>query len=164
MLNDNNEAVVAGTIMSIQEKKSNKGTPFAIVKFSDNKGEFELFLFAENLINNRDKLKESESFVLTLQKDKTIIDPSKRRINLRKILSLDEIINKPYSEVTIELKEEYNIKEIKNLLLEKGQTKISLVINNKNRKIYYDLQNARKFDFNQLKLIKNKEYVKKITF
>ena len=164
LLNDNNEAVVAGTIMSIQEKKSNKGTPFAIVKFSDNKGEFELFLFAENLINNRDKLKESESFVLTLQKDKTIIDPSKRRINLRKILSLDEIINKPYSEVTIELKEEYNIKEIKNLLLEKGQTKISLVINNKNRKIYYDLQNARKFDFNQLKLIKNKEYVKKITF
>ncbi len=163
LLNDNNEAVVAGTIMSIQEKKSNKGTPFAIVKFSDNKGEFELFLFAENLINNRDKLKESESFVLTLQKDKTIIDPSKRRINIRKILSLDEIINKPYSEVTIELKEEYNIKEIKNLLLEKGQTKISLVINNKNKKIYYDLQNARKFDFNQLKLIKNKEYVKKIT-
>ena len=28
-------ALVAGTIMSIQEKKSSKGTPFAIVKFSD---------------------------------------------------------------------------------------------------------------------------------
>ena len=54
--------------MSIQEKKSSKGTPFAIVKFSDNTGEFELFLFAELLVNNRDKLKESESFVLTLKK------------------------------------------------------------------------------------------------
>ena len=42
-----NEALVAGTIMSFQEKKSAKGTPFAIVKFSDNEGEFELFLFAE---------------------------------------------------------------------------------------------------------------------
>ena len=45
--NNKNEALVAGTIMSIQEKKSSKGTPFAIVKFSDNAGEFELFFFAE---------------------------------------------------------------------------------------------------------------------
>ena len=44
--------------MSIQEKKSSKGTPFAIIKFSDNSSEFELFLFSEMLINNRDKLKE----------------------------------------------------------------------------------------------------------
>ena len=67
--NDDKEGLVAGTIMSIQEKKSVKGTPYAIVKFSDKKGEFELFLFAEILVNNRDKIKESESFVLTLQKD-----------------------------------------------------------------------------------------------
>ena len=38
-------ALVAGTIMSIQEKKSSKGTPFAIVKFSDLKSEYELFMF-----------------------------------------------------------------------------------------------------------------------
>ena len=41
--NDLTEGLVAGTIMSIQEKKSVKGTPYAIVKFSDKKGEFELF-------------------------------------------------------------------------------------------------------------------------
>ena len=39
--------------MSIQEKKSNKGTPYAIIKFSDEKREFELFVFAEILVNNR---------------------------------------------------------------------------------------------------------------
>ena len=33
---DKSEALVAGTIMSIQEKKSAKGTSFAIIKFSDN--------------------------------------------------------------------------------------------------------------------------------
>ena len=44
--NNLNEGLVAGTIMSIQEKKSAKGTPYAIVKFSDKKVEFELFLFA----------------------------------------------------------------------------------------------------------------------
>ncbi len=161
--NDKNEALVAGTIMTIQEKKSTKGTPFAIVKFSDNDGEFELFLFADLLVENRDKIKESESFVMTLQKDKLITDISKRRINLRKILSLEDMINKPYANVTIELNENYNLNEIKNLLTKEGQTKINLIINNKNQKIHYNLQNARKFDFNQLKALKSKEYVKKIT-
>ena len=39
------EGLVAGTIMSIQEKKSSKGSPYAIIKLSDERGEFELFLF-----------------------------------------------------------------------------------------------------------------------
>ena len=73
--------------MSIQEKSA-KGTPYGIVKFSDKKGEFELFLFAEILISNRDKLKESESFVLTLQKDKTFTENEKKRINVKKFLVL----------------------------------------------------------------------------
>ena len=42
--------VIAGTIMSIQEKKSAKGTPYGIVKFSEKQGEFELFLFSDILI------------------------------------------------------------------------------------------------------------------
>ena len=163
LANNDNEALVAGTIMSIQEKKSSKGTPFAIVKFSDNKGEFELFLFSEILINNRDKIKESESFVLTLQKDKSINETSQRRINVRKILGLNDILNQPYSKVTIELKENFNIQEIKKILINKGQTEINLIINNKNKKIHYNLKNTRKFDFNQLKIMKSKEYVKKIT-
>ena len=77
--NNNSEGLVAGTIMSIQEKKSAKGTPYAIIKFSDKKGEFELFLFSENLINNRSKLKESESFILTLQKDRNITGLEKKK-------------------------------------------------------------------------------------
>ena len=99
--------------MSIQEKKSAKGTPYGIVKFSDKQGEFELFLFAELLVSNRDKLKESESFILTLQKDKIAGDETKKRINVRKITSLYDALNKPYSKVTIELKKNYNIDEIR---------------------------------------------------
>ena len=163
LLNNESEALVAGTIMLIQEKKSAKGTSFAIIKFSDNRGEFELFLFADILVNNREKIKESESFILTLQKDKLNNDTSQRRINVRKILSLDDIINKPYSKVTIELKDNFNLNEIKEILKNKGQTKIDLIFNDNNKKIHYNLQNLRKFDFNQLKIIKNKEYVKKIT-
>ena len=149
--------------MSIQEKKSAKGTPYAIVKFSDKKAEFELFLFAEILIVNREKLKESESFVLTLQKDKITGDETKKRINVRKILSLDDVINKPYSKVTIELNDNYNLNEIKQLLSIKGETTINLVIKDKNKQAFYSLQENRKFDFNHLKTLKAKKYVEKIT-
>ena len=162
--NTEKEGLVAGTIMSIQEKKSAKGTPYGIIKFSDKKGEFELFLFAEILISNRDKLKESESFVLTLQKDKITGDALKKRINVRKILSLDEVINKPYSKVTIELKDNCNLEEIRELLSVNGETKIDLIIKDQNKKAYYSLQNNRKFDLKHLKTLKAKEYVEKITF
>jgi DNA polymerase-3 subunit alpha len=160
---DSNEGLVAGTIMSIQEKKSAKGTPYGIVKFSDQKGEFELFLFAEMLISSREKLKESESFILTLQKDKITGEVSKKRINIRKILSLDEVIEKPYAKVIIELKNDYDLNEISELLSDEGETEISLIIKNNDKLAHYSLQNNRKFDLKHLKTLKNKDYVEKIT-
>ncbi len=161
--NEKNEGLVAGTIMSIQEKKSAKGTPYAIVKFSDKEGEFELFLFAEILVANREKLKESESFVLTLQKDKISGETVKKRVNVKKILNLDDVINKPYSKVTIELKNDYNLKEIKELLSNKGETEINLLIKVKNKHALFSLQENRQFDLNHLKALKAKKYVEKIT-
>ncbi len=162
LANKDNEALVAGTIMSIQEKKSAKGTPFAIIKFSDSQGEFELFLFSETLIKNRDKLRESESFVMTLQKDRSSSSSSQIRVNVRKILSLGEIVEKPYKQVTLELKENFKLDELKDLLNKEGETDIKLALKDKNKKVYYQLENPRKFDINQLKMLKSKEYVKKI--
>ena len=161
---DLKEAMVAGTIMSIQEKKSVKGTPYAIIKFSDKQGEFELFLFAEILIKNRNILKESESFVLSLQKDSISGNEEKIRINVKKISSLDEVINKPYSKVTIELEENFKVNELKEILSKDGETTINLIVNNNNIKAKYLLQNNRKFDLKDFKVLKSKEYVKKITF
>ena len=161
--NNNNDGLVAGTIMAIIEKKSAKGTPYAIIKFSDQKGEFELFLFAEILVKNRNKLKESESFILTLQKDKVVNDTNKRRINVKKIMSLDEVLKKPYSKVTIELKNNYKINEIKEILSTEGDTEINLVIKDQDKKASYSLQNNRKFDLKHLKALKAKKYVEKIT-
>ena len=148
--------------MSIQEKKSAKGTPYAIVKFSDKEAEFELFLFAEILVENREKLKESESFVLTLQKDKISGEINKKRVNVKKILNLDDVINKPYSKVTIELKNDYDLNEIKELLSNKGETKINLVIKNENKQALFSLKENRKFNINHLRALKAKKYVEKI--
>ena len=161
---ETNEALVAGTIMSIQEKKSSKGTAFAIIKFSDNSGEFELFLFSEMLISNREKLKESSSFVLTLQKDKIIGENAQRRVNIRKILDLSEIVNKPYEKVSIELNEDYNINDLKEALKEEGETVIKLIVHNDNKKLAFELEKTRKFDLSTFNQVKNKQYVKKISF
>ena len=159
---DKSEGLVSGTIMAIQEIKSAKGTPYGIVKFSDNKGELELFLFSENLISNRERLKVSESFMISLQKDKVLNPEVKKRLNVKKILPLEDVINKPYSKVTIEIKEDSEINEIKEILSLHGDTQIELIINYKNKKAHYSLQNNRKFNLNHLKALKAKEYVKKI--
>ncbi len=161
---ESKEALVAGTIMSIQEKKSSKGTPFAIVKFSDNSTEFELFLFSELLIANREKLKESTSFILTLQKDKPLGENTQQRINVRKILNLSEMIRKPYENVSIELSHDYNIEELKEVLKEKGNTKINFIIKDKNKSFAFELEKTRKFDLTTFNNVKNKQYVKKISF
>ena len=87
----------------------------------------------------------------------------KKRLNVKKITSIEEIINKPYSKVIIELKENFKINEIKEILCQKGNTKIEIVINNENKKVHYLLQNSRKFDLKDYKALKTKEYVKKIT-
>jgi|TARA_B100001093_G_scaffold519064_1_gene606262 DNA polymerase-3 subunit alpha len=161
---DKSESLVAGTIMSIQEKKSAKGTSFAIVKFSDNNSEFEIFLFSDLLTSNRDKLKESNSFVLTLQKEKTSIENTQRRVNIRKLVDLSDLVNKTYERVSIELTDKSMLKELNELLSKTGETKINVVLKDNSKNYMFELEQTRKFDFNLFSLIKNKEYVKKISF
>ena len=71
------------------------------------------------------------------------------------------MLNKPYSKVTIELKNNYDIDEIKELLSNKGETKINPFIKNNNHRSILSAGVNRKFDLNHLKALKAKEYVKK---
>ena len=159
-----NSALVAGTIMSIQEKKSAKGTSFAIVKFSDLKSEFELFLFSDLLITNRDKLKIANSFILTLQKDNSSNSAITRRINIRNINSLSKFTDKTFERVTIEINGKSDLNELRNILKENGITKIQIKVRKKSKIYTFSLKNTRKFSLSTFNHIKNKEYVKKISF
>ncbi|OUW49191.1 MAG: DNA polymerase III subunit alpha [Candidatus Pelagibacter sp. TMED196] len=162
--NSDSNGYVAGTIMSIQEKKSAKGTPFAIIKFSDLKSEYELFIFSDLLISNREKLKTANSFLITLQKDNLKDLTNSRRINIKNIVPINDFINKSYDNVTIEINGKTNMQDLKILLNDTGETKIQLKVN-RNSKIYiFSLKNRRKFNLNKLSALKNKEYIKKISF
>ena len=49
------------------------------------------------------------------------------------------------------------------LIVNKGETEINLVIKDKNKQLIILFKNNRKFDLNHLKALKAKEYVEKIT-
>ncbi len=155
---------VAGTIMSIQEKKSAKGTPFAVIKFTDLKSEFELFLFSDLLISNREKLKAANSFILSLQKDSVSGANITRRINIKNIVPLENFVKKSYDNVVIEINGKSDLDELQSILGENGDTKIQIKVSRDSKIYIFSLKNPRKFNFNTFKNIRSKEYVKKISF
>jgi len=157
-----NESFVAGTIMSIKEKKTMKGTPYAIIKFSDQSKVFELFLFSEILEKNRKNLIEGKSFLLTIIKDKENNENRFRRINVRKIVSLEEITKSSYSNVLIEIDKSDNLKKLYENIKEKGDSKIKISIIEKDKNYLFELKDKRKFDFETLKYLNREPYIKKI--
>ena len=86
------------------------------------------------------------------------------RTNVRKILDLRELINKFYEKVSIELDDNYNLEDLKKVLKEEGKTQINIVVKDKNKTLAFQLEKTRKFDFNIFNDVKNKQYVKKISF
>ena len=74
------------------------------------------------------------------------------------------MINKQYERVTIELKQNFNLKEIQQLFSSKGETQINLIIKVEEKIASYLLKNNRKFNLNHLKALKAKDYVEKISF
>ena len=82
---DNN---IAATLLKIQERKTQKGNSYAIIKFTDLSSVFELFIFSDMLELNRDSLIEGNSIILTLSKNVSEDENRFKRINVKKIASL----------------------------------------------------------------------------
>ncbi len=158
------EAFISGTLMSIKEKKTIKGNSFAIVKFSDLSKVYELFLFSEVLESNRKFLVEGKSFLLTVIKDKENQENRFRRINVRKIVSLDQVAQLKYENVEIQVSnlEEENLKKLNEIIKQEGNSKIHICIKEKDRNYLFELKGKRKFDYQTLKHLNKEHYIKKI--
>jgi len=157
------ESFISGTVMSIKEKKTSKGNSFAIVKFSDLSKIFELFLFAEILEKNRPFLKPGKSFLLTLLKDKEYEDNRFRRINVRKISPIEEVINKNYNQVLIEIDKSNNLDNLYKMINEKGDSVIKISILEGNKNYLFELKDKRKFDNKTFNMLNKEHYIKKIS-
>ena len=115
------------------------------------------------MIKNREFLKEGESFILTLFKDINN-NKTQQRINVKKILSVNEMVNGDYKKISIELNNNCDLEELKNFLKEKGKTEVNLILKKNGEKIIFKLLNNRKFNMNLFNKVKSREYVKKIIF
>ena len=158
-----NQSFLAGTIMTVKEKKTAKGNSFAIVKFSDLSKVYEFFLFSEILEKNRENLVAGKSFILTVLKDKENQENRFRRISVRKIVPLEEAAKLTYNKVHIEINESNNLSKLYNMINEKGDSNIKISINEVGKVYLFELKNKRKFDYEIFKNLNKEPYIKKIS-
>tara|TARA_B100000242_G_scaffold193612_1_gene139616 strand:+ start:13804 stop:17217 length:3414 start_codon:yes stop_codon:yes gene_type:complete len=148
------EGNVLATVLKVQEKKTSKGLSYAIIKFSDLKGVFELFVFSEILERNRSILVEGKSLFLSLIKN---IDKDKKnlRVNIRNINLINDLLNKPIEKIEIDLKNIEDFTNLSSYLMEQGNTEVCINYLTKDKNVKFVLENKRKVDLNTVKLLKN---------
>ncbi len=155
-LDSSREINIAGTLLKIQEKKTQKGNSYAIVKLTDLTSVFELFIFSDILNLNRDILIEGNSLLLTISKN--ITDQSNRftRVNVKKISNLKNLYNQNINEVTFEIDHINKIEILSDIVHDEGKTEVLIKVNNDKEKFTFKLKNKRNIDRKLINLIKNK--------
>ena len=155
--NDIKECNIAATILKLQERKTSKGTSYAVIKLTDFSGVFELFIFSDLLELNRNILIEGNSILMTLNKNLTEDENRFKRINVKKIISLKEIYNKPISEIEFKITRQEQMKQISELVKNKGNTDVKIKFNNGKEELVFKLKNKRFVDRKLLNIIKNQD-------
>ena len=148
---------IAATLLKIQERKTAKGNAYAVLKLTDLTSVFELFIFSDILELNRQILKEGSSLILTLVKSLTNDENRFKRINVQKIVSLNDLINKPITEVIFNLKSLKELDEISKLLSKNGNTFIKIRLSDDKNILDFQLKNKRNIDRKTLNHLRNKE-------
>ena len=148
---------IAATLLKVQERKTAKGNSYAVLKLTDLASVFELFIFSDILDLNREILKEGSSLILKLVKSVSNDENRLKRINVQKIASLKDILNKPINEVIFNLKSVKELDEISKFLPKNGDTIIKIRLTDKNNDLNFQLENKRNIDRKTINLIRNKE-------
>jgi DNA polymerase-3 subunit alpha len=154
---DLKESNIAATLLKIQERKTAKGNAYAVLKLTDLTSVFELFIFSDTLELNREILREGSSLILTLLKSISESENRLKRINVQKIVSLKDLLNKPIQEVIFNLKSAKELDEISKFLPENGNTVIKIKMSDQNNEFSFQLKNKRNIDRKTINLLRNKE-------
>ena len=159
---DIKESNIASTILKIQEKKTQKGTSYAILKLSDLSSSFELFVFSDLLEANRDILVEGNSILVTLNKIFIDLENINKRINIKKITLLKDVINKPISKAVFTINSLDKINVLREFLVNEGQTDVQLNIIHDNKRLSFKIKGKKKVDNNLINSLKNKDILTSI--
>tara|TARA_B100000003_G_C10935962_1_gene373251 strand:- start:91 stop:3510 length:3420 start_codon:yes stop_codon:yes gene_type:complete len=154
---DIKENNIAATLLKINERKTAKGNPYAVIKLTDLSSVFELFIFSDVLEINRDYLKEGRSLIFTLTKTISSNEDKTKRINVRRIASLNDLFKSSIKEITFNVKSEKELKEISKFLNKKGETLVHINFSNDKETQNFNLKNLRYIDRKSINILRNKE-------
>jgi DNA polymerase III subunit alpha len=140
----NREFVLSGTLMAVQEKKTAKGQPFAIIKLSDLSRMYELFIFSEILLANRDKMLPGNSFLINIVKEK--MTNGTTRLTTRKLTEINSIKEAKINNAEIVIKNLESINELKKILKDSGDTKVLIRVNSKDKNYAFNLKTNKLID------------------
>ncbi len=163
-LSEVDEANLAATILKLQEKKTQKGTSYAIIKLTDLGGIFELFIFSDILEQSRNILIEGNSLLITVLRDKGNEENRFKRINVRKLISLKEFSNKSFSNIVLEISNYDNLEKLSHLIETKGETNVKIKVKSDNKDLVFELADKRKINKDILKILKKEPYLKRISY
>ncbi len=141
---------IACTVLKVQEKKTQKGNSYAIVKFSDLSNVFELFIFSDIFELNREVLIEGNSLMITLMKNYSDEERTQKRINVKKIIKLKEVIDKPISNITFKVNNIEDFNKINKLSTLEAETNVQIMLEKQSETYTFRLKKKRKVNNNQL--------------
>ena len=145
-------------MLKIQEKKTQKGNSYAIIKCTDLSSVFELFIFSDILDLNRELLIEGNSLIITLTKNINDEENRFKRINVKKIVGMKNLLNSPINHVKFNLKGLNKLEELSQKLPNKdGNSEVEIELNNQDKKLIFKLKNKRQTDRKSINLLKNKD-------
>ena len=150
---------IACTVLKVQEKKTQKGNSYAIVKFSDLSSVFEVFIFSDIFELNRDKLVEGNSIMITLIKSYSDDAKTQKKINVKKIVTLTEVLNRNFDELKFKLNTIDELSKLKKLSKEGAKTKITFQISDDENDYTFVLNDKRNIDNNDINELKIRENI-----
>jgi DNA polymerase-3 subunit alpha len=123
-----------------------------------------IICFFRNFGSNRDILNVGKSLLITVVKDISNQANRFKRISVRKLVSLGEISKYSIPKITFEIEEVDNLKKLKDLISERGDTNVKIVVQYNSKNLIFELSEKRKINPEILKSLKNEPYLKRIRY
>jgi len=151
-LDNGKEIIISGTLMSLQEKKTSKGQPFAILKLSDLSRMYEIFVFSELLLVSREKLILGNSFLINIVKEK--LTNGTQRLTVRKITDLNVLKEAKINSIEFFLNSLKEIEIINSILKKNGKTKVVFKLKANEKILNLDVKDYKFVDMNLINKFK----------
>ena len=118
---------IAGMISRVQERKSQRGRPYAFVDLSDSTGSFEVTMFAQALEASRELLVANTSVVLTVE---ARLEDDQPRMMVQSVRSLDSVVAKASAGLRLIIDNPTPLNEIQDVLTgsNRGNGMVHLVV------------------------------------